>query len=303
MGEEGCAAVWVCDGEPRTSFGPTVLNGAMTSSPIITLNDGVQIPQLGLGTWQMTDEEATASVLKALEVGYRHIDGAAIYRNEVGVGKAIKESGLPRDEIFLTTKLWNAVQGRELARAGLERSLEKLGQDHVDLYLIHWPCPTKNLYVETWEQLIDFRSEGLVKSIGVCNFLPEHLDAIVDETGITPSVNQIELHPTFQPDDLITHCADLNVTIESWSPLGQARDLENPTVVQIAERLGATPAQVVIRWHMDRGFVVIPKSKTPERIISNFEALKVSLTAEDRAAIDALNADNCIGPDPATLNE
>lgn len=274
----------------------------MTSSPIITLNDGVQIPQLGLGTWQMTDDEAAASVSKALEVGYRHIDGAAIYRNEVGVGRAIKESGVPREEIFLTTKLWNAVQGRDLARSGLERSLEKLGQEYVDLYLIHWPCPAKNLYTETWEQLIDFRSEGLVKSIGVCNFLPEHLDTIVDETGITPSVNQIELHPTFQPDDLIGHCAGLGITIESWSPLGQAQDLEHPSIVAIAERLGATPAQVVIRWHMDRGFVVIPKSRTPERIESNFTALDIALTAEDRAAIDALNVDNRIGPDPATLD-
>ena len=273
----------------------------MTSAPNITLNDGVAIPQLGLGVWQMTDDEATASIAKALETGYRHIDTAAIYRNEVGVGRAIAASGLPREDIFLTTKLWNRVQGRDLARSGLERSLEKLGLDYVDLYLIHWPCPAHNKYVETWEQLIDFRAEGLVRSIGVCNFLADHLDAIVDETGIIPSVNQIELHPTFQPDDLINHCSDLNIAVESWSPLGQATDLEHPVVTGIAGRLGATPAQVIIRWHLDRGFIVIPKSKTPDRIAANFRALDVQLTSEDRAAIDALNIGNRLGPDPAAL--
>jgi uncharacterized oxidoreductase MSMEG_2408 len=275
----------------------------MTSTPLIELNDGNPIPQLGLGVWQLTDEEATAAVSDALETGYRHIDTAAIYRNETGVGRAIAASALPRDEIFVTTKLWNKAQGRDLARSGLERSLEKLGLDHVDLYLIHWPCPAQDKYVETWEQLIDFRSEGLARSIGVCNFLPGHLDAIVDETGITPAIDQIELHPTFQPDDLINHCADLGVAVESWSPLGQAADLADPVITGIAERLRATPAQVVIRWHLDRGFIVIPRSKNPERIASNFGALDVQLSAEDRAAIDALNASNRLGPDPATFNE
>ena len=275
----------------------------MTSTPLIELNDGNPIPQLGLGVWQLTDEEATAAVSDALETGYRHIDTAAIYRNETGVGRAIAASALPRDEIFVTTKLWNKAQGRDLARSGLERSLEKLGLDHVDLYLIHWPCPAQDKYVETWEQLIDFRSEGLARSIGVCNFLPGHLDAIVDETGITPAIDQIERHPTFQPDDLINHCADLGVAVESWSPLGQAADLADPVITGIAERLRATPAQVVIRWHLDRGFIVIPRSKNPERIASNFGALDVQLSAEDRAAIDALNASNRLGPDPATFNE
>ena len=275
----------------------------MTSAPPITLNDGQSIPQLGLGVWQMTDDEATAAVSHALETGYRHVDTAAIYRNEVGVGRAITASSLPRDEIFVTTKLWNKAQGRDLARSGLERSLEKLGLDHVDLYLIHWPCPAQDKYVETWEQLIDFRSEGLARSIGVCNFLPGYLDATVDETGITPAIDQIELHPTFQPDDLINHCADLGVAVESWSPLGQAADLADPVITGIAGRLGATPAQVVIRWHLDRGFIVIPRSKNPERIASNFGALDVRLSSEDRAAIDALNASNRLGPDPATFNE
>jgi len=269
--------------------------------PQISLNNNVEIPQLGFGVYQVDPAETERVVSDALAAGYRHIDTAAAYFNEEAVGRAIASSGIPRNEIFVTTKLWNKDQGRDLARPGLEQSLEKLGLDHVDLYLIHWPCPARGTYVESWEQLIDFRSEGLVRSIGVCNFLPEHLDTIVDETGITPVVNQIELHPTFQPDDLINHCSDLRVIVESWSPLGQATDLEHPVVVRIAERLGATPAQVIIRWHLERGFVVIPKSKTPERIESNFAALGMKLSAEDRAAIDALNAGNRIGPDPATL--
>ncbi len=273
----------------------------MQSSPLTTLNDGVTIPQLGLGVWQMTDDEATASVLAAFEAGYRHIDTATIYGNEQGVGRAIAESGLARDEIFITTKLWNSDQGRDLVRPALEMSLAKLGLDHVDLYLIHWPCPTRNRYVESWEQLIDARAAGLARSIGVCNFLPEHLDNIVDETGIVPSVNQIELHPTFQPHDLINHCSDLGVTVESWSPLGQSQDLEHPAITAIAQRLEVTAAQVIIAWHLARGFVVFPKSKTPKRIAENFESLAVQLSATDRATIDALNIDNRIGPDPANF--
>ncbi|RMB61835.1 aldo/keto reductase [Tessaracoccus antarcticus] len=273
----------------------------MTSAPLKKLNDGTQIPQLGLGVFQMDDDEAHRATLAAFEAGYRHVDTAAIYRNEVGVGRAIAESGLARDEIFVTTKLWNKAQGRDNAREGITRSLEKLGLDHVDLYLIHWPCPAAGTYVETWEQMIDFRSEGLTRSIGVSNFLPEHLDTILDETGITPSVNQIELHPTFQPDDLLNHCSDLGVVIESWSPLGQASDLEHPEILRIAEATGATPAQVIIRWHLGRGFVTIPKSTNPERIRANFEALNVTLNSEQMEAIDGISAGNRIGPDPATV--
>lgn len=273
----------------------------MTSAPLMQLNDGTQIPQLGLGVFQMTDDEAHAATLAAFEAGYRHVDTAAIYRNEVGVGRAIAESGLSRDEIFVTTKLWNKAQGRENSRVGISRSLEKLGLDHVDLYLIHWPCPAAGLYVESWEQLIDFRSEGLARSIGVSNFLPEHLDTIVDETGITPSVNQIELHPTFQPNDLLNHCSDMGIVVESYSPLGQSADLEHRDVVAIAEATGATPAQVIIRWHLNRGFVVIPKSSNPERIQSNFDALDVALSTEQMETIDGLETGNRISGDPATV--
>ncbi len=273
----------------------------MTSAPLTKLNDGTQIPQLGLGVFQLDNDAAHRSTLAAFEAGYRHVDTAAIYRNEEGVGRAIAESGLSRDEIFVTTKLWNKAQGRDNARVAVSRSLEKLGLDHVDLYLIHWPCPAAGLYVETWEQLIDFRSEGLARSIGVSNFLSEHLDTIVDETGITPSVNQIELHPTFQPNDLLNHCSDMGVTVECWSPLGAAADLEHPQILAIAEATGATPAQVIIRWHLNRGFVVIPKSANPDRVRSNFEALGVVLNSEQMETIDGLETGNRVGADPASV--
>ncbi len=273
----------------------------MTSAPLKKLNDGIQIPQIGLGVFQMTDDEAHRATLAAFEAGYRHVDTAAIYRNETGVGRAVAESGLSREEIFVTTKLWNKAHGKDNSRVAISRSLEKLGLDRVDLYLIHWPCPATGLYVETWEQLIDFRSEGLSRSIGVSNFLPDHLDTIVDETGITPAVNQIELHPTFQPDDLVNHCSDLGIVITSWSPLGAAADLEHPDIVTIAEAMGATAAQVIIRWHLQRGFVVIPKSTNPERIVANFAALDIELDSDQMEAIDAASADNRLGPDPATI--
>ncbi len=273
----------------------------MTSAPMKKLNDGTQIPQLGLGVFKMDDDEAHRATLAAFEAGYRHVDTAAIYRNEVGVGRAIAESGLTREEIFVTTKLWNKAQGRDNSRVGISRSLEKLGLDHVDLYLIHWPCPATGLFVETWEQLIDFRSEGLSRSIGVSNFLPEHLDTIVDETGIIPAVDQIELHPTFQPDDLLNHCSDLGIAITSYSPLGAAADLEHPEIVAIAEATGATPAQVIIRWHLGRGFVVIPKSTKPERIAANFAALDIALDSDQMETIDGVSADNRLSGDPATV--
>lgn len=273
----------------------------MTSAPLKKLNDGTQIPQLGLGVFQLDNDAAHRATLAAFEAGYRHVDTATIYRNEVGVGRAIAESGLPRDEIFVTTKLWNKAQGRENARVAISRSLEKLGLDRVDLYLIHWPCPAADRYVETWEQMIDFRSEGLARSIGVSNFLSEHLDNIVDETGITPSVNQIELHPTFQPDDLLHHCSDLGIVVESHSTLGQAADLGHPEILAIAEATGASPAQVIIRWHLNRGFVAIPKSANTGRIQSNFASLDVVLSSEQMETIDGLNTGNRVSGDPATV--
>ncbi|HMR49922.1 MAG TPA: aldo/keto reductase [Arachnia sp.] len=271
----------------------------MSAVPRITLNDGHEIPQIGLGLWKVSDDEAEAIVLNALEAGYRHLDDATLYGNEAGVGRAIAASGIPREEIFVTTKLWPDSLRRTAARAAIETSLEKLGLDHVDLYLIHWPAPMRGQeYVDAWGSLIDFRSEGLATSIGVSNFLPEHLDAIIDDTGIVPVVNQIELHPTFQPHDLISQCADLGIAIEAWSPLGHRRDLAHPDVVAIAAEHGVSPAQVILRWHLDRGFVALPKSVSPERQRQNLDLFGFRLTPAQRAAIDAANTGVRLGADP-----
>lgn len=273
----------------------------MSDVPGITLNDGHSIPQLGLGLWKVSDDEAEATVLSALELGYRHLDDAALYGNEAGVGRAIATSGVPREELFVTTKLWSDSLRRDAARAAIELSLEKLGLDYVDLYLIHWPAPERGPeYVDAWGSLIDFRSEGLARSIGVSNFLPEHLDAIIDDTGIAPVVNQIELHPTFQPHDLISHCADLGIAVEAWSPLGQSQDLAHPDVVEIAEQHGVSPAQVILRWHLDRGFIPLPKSVHPERQRQNLDVFGFQLTPAQRAAIDAADTGTRMGPDPRT---
>lgn len=271
-------------------------------TPLKTFNDGHEIPQIGLGVFKMSEEEAYSSVLSAIEAGYRHIDTAAIYRNEAAVGRAIKDSGIAREDIFVTTKCWNSDQGRAESRAALGQSLELLGMDHVDLYLIHWPCAKNNRFVETWEAFIDYRSEGLTTSIGVSNFFSEQLDTIVDETGIVPVVNQIELHPTFQPHDLINHCSDLDVLIQSWGPLGQSQDLANPEIVRIAAEVGATPAQVIIAWHLHRGFVVLPKSVNPERIASNLAATELTLAPEHLAVIDGLDTGVRVGSNPADVN-
>jgi len=272
------------------------------SVPIVTLNDGVQIPQLGLGVWQVTDDEATPVVATALEVGYRHIDSAQGYQNERGVGKAIRESGIPRDEIFVTTKLTNEFHLRDDARRATEQSLEKLGLDHLDLYLIHWPATLKygDAYLESWEVMNELKSEGLVRSIGVSNFNPEHLDKLLTVSSTVPSVNQVECHPTFLRTDLLPDLQARGTVLESWSPLGQASDLEAPTVVDIASSLGRTPAQVIIRWHLQHGFIVIPKSVHAERIASNFDVFDFELDADQITRIDALNAGNRIGPDPVT---
>ncbi len=264
----------------------------MTSAPLKQLNDGTQIPQLGLGVFQLNDEEAHRSALAAFEAGYRHIDTAAIYRNEVGVGRAIAESGLSRDEIFVTTKLWNKAHGRDNSRVGVSRSLEKLGLDQVDLYLIHWPCPAAGLYVETWEQMIDFRSEGLARSIGVSNFLPEHLDAIVDETGITPAVNQIEL-------PLLRHgCGRPEL-----QPARLFRGPDAPRDQGHRRRHGRHPRTghhplAPEPWVRDHPQVRQPGPR-PRR--ANFQALDTTLDTEQMETIDGLNVDNRISGDPATV--
>lgn len=259
--------------------------------PTITLNSGFDIPQLGFGVFLVPPAEAERAVSEALEVGYRHIDTAAIYKNEEGVGAAIAKSGIPREELFITTKLWNDRQAGDEPKAAIAESLEKLGLDYVDLYLTHWPTPEKNTYVNAWQKLIEIRDAGLAKSIGVSNHLVEHLERLVAETGVTPAVDQIELHPAYQQREVTQWAADHGVFIESWGPLGQGKyDLfGQKAVADAAAAHGKTPAQVVIRWHLDKGFIVFPKSSRKERMAENFDVLDFSLTEAEVAAIDALD--------------
>lgn len=276
----------------------------MTESPLLPFNDGNSIPQLGYGVWQVENDTAEKVVGLALDAGYRHIDTAKIYGNEEGTGKAITASDVAREDIFLTTKVWNDDQGFDEAIAATEASLERLGTDYVDLLLIHWAKPAAGRYVETWKALIELQKQGKVKSIGVSNFPEEQLREIVAETGIVPAIHQVELHPYFAQENLREVHAELGIVTEAWSPLGNRSDLlENPVITDIAEAHGATPAQIVLAWHRSHGIVAIPKSVTPERIISNFESLNVALTGDEVSKIDALStAEGRIGPDPADID-
>ncbi|WP_156762148.1 aldo/keto reductase [Microbacterium karelineae] len=259
--------------------------------PTVTLNSGYEIPQLGFGVFLVPADEAEKAVSEALEVGYRHIDTAAIYRNEEGVGAAIAKSGIPRDELFITTKLWNDRQAGEEPHAAIRESLDKLGLDHVDLYLTHWPTPEKDTYLNAWQKLIEIRDAGLSRSIGVSNHLPEHLDRLVAETGVVPAVDQIELHPAHQQADVTAWAEQRGVKIESWGPLGQGKYplFENAAVAAAAEAHGKSPAQVVIRWHLQRGFIVFPKSVRRERMAQNLDVFDFELTADEVRAIDAID--------------
>ncbi|MGO3885553.1 MAG: aldo/keto reductase [Mycetocola sp.] len=272
------------------------------TSPTITLNSGATIPQLGFGVYQVPDNEAEQVVLTALETGYRSIDTAALYGNERGVGRAIAASGIPRDELYITTKLWNSDQGAQLAPAAFERSLELLGLDSVDLYLIHWPTPERGLFLETWEVLEGVLASGRARSIGVSNFLPEHLDAVVALGGTVPAVNQIELHPALQQRSVVSANTRHGVATEAWSPLGQGQALSNPIITEIAERNGISPAQAILAWHLASGHIVIPKSVTPARIAENLASTQVTLSGDDLELIDTLESGGRVGPDPATMN-
>lgn len=276
------------------------------SVPTLKLNDGRELPQLGLGVWQVADEIAAATVRTALERGYRHVDTAAIYGNERGVGDGIRASGVPRDDVWVTTKLWNDAQGGyDSARAALEASLERLGMDAVDLYLIHWPSPARDLFVETYAALVRLREEGLARSIGVSNFHAGHLERVIDATGVVPAINQVELHPYLQQRELRETHDRLGIATQGWSPIGQGGALlEDPVIVAIAEQRSVTPAQVVLRWHVERGFVTIPKSSNPGRIAQNLDLFGFELDDVQLAAIDALDRGDLgrIGPDPATAN-
>jgi diketogulonate reductase-like aldo/keto reductase len=272
-----------------------------TKVPTVPLSDGSTIPQLGFGVFQVPPEDTAEAVTRALLAGYTHIDTAAAYRNEAGVGQAIHAAGLERDEVFVTTKCFNDDQGREQAKRALKTSLEQLEMEYVDLYLIHWPVPSRDKYVETWQSFIDLQNDGLVRSIGVSNFQPAHLERLVKETGVRPTVNQIELHPRLQQTGLRREHAELGIVTEAWSPLAQGRVLDDPTIVEIAEAHGKTPGQVVIRWHLQLGNVVIPKSVTPEWIIENFDVFDFNLSVAQMAAIETLDAGERTGPDPDTF--
>ncbi|MEA2381099.1 MAG: 2,5-diketo-D-gluconate reductase [Solirubrobacteraceae bacterium] len=269
--------------------------------PRIPLRGDTEIPQLGFGVFQVPPEDTADVVSRALETGYRHIDTAAAYRNEEGVGQAIRASGLGREEVFVTTKCPNTHHGYDEAKQAMKGSLEALGFDYVDLYLIHWPIPSKDRYVETWKALIEIQSQGLARSIGVSNFQPDHLRRIIDETGGTPAVNQVELHPRLQQAELRRVHAELGIVTESWSPLAQGAVLDDPVITRIAEAHDRTPGQVVIRWHLQLGCVVIPKSVTPERIAENFDVFGFELSDAEMAAIEALDAVERTGPDPDTF--
>jgi diketogulonate reductase-like aldo/keto reductase len=286
----------------RTSTGHLkVMSHYATKVPQVPLRGGVEIPQLGFGVFQVPPDETVEAVTRALLAGYRHVDTAAAYRNEAAVGQAVHAAGLDRGEVFITTKCFNDDHGYEQAKRALRESLDRLGFDYVDLYLIHWPVPVHDRYLETWRAFIELQAEGLARAIGVSNFNPPHLRRLIDETGVAPVVNQVELHPLFQQAGLRREHDELGVVTEAWSPLAQGRVLGAPAIVEIAEAHGKTPAQVVIRWHLQLGNVVIPKSVTPERIEENFDVFDFHLSPAEMAAIEALDAGERQGPDPDTF--
>ncbi len=272
-----------------------------TTVPDVTLIGDVQIPQLGFGVFQIPPEETTEVTLQAFQTGYRHIDTASAYQNEAQVGQGFRASGLDRDDVFITTKCFNDDHGYNQAKDAFKESLGRLDLEFIDLYLIHWPVPSQDKYVETWQSFIELQQEGLVRSIGVSNFQAAHLRRIVDETGVTPSVNQIELHPRFQQDGLRREHADRGIVTEAWSPLAQGAVLDDPTITEIADAQGKTAGQVVLRWHVQLGNVVFPKSATPERIAENFDIFDFHLTDAEMESIQALDAGERIGPDPDTF--
>jgi 2,5-diketo-D-gluconate reductase A len=273
-------------------------HGAVTTAPLVQLNDGFSIPQLGLGVYKVADSAAEALVVGAIEAGYRHIDTATLYRNERGVGAGVRVSGIPRDEVFVTTKVWNSDQGRDKTLQAFETSLDQLGFDYVDLYLIHWPTPSQDLFVETWRTLEELKADGRARSIGVSNFEPHHLERLREESDSVPVVNQIELHPWLQQRATREYDAAHSIVTESWSPLARGRVMDDPVLGRIAQKHGRSTAQVAIRWHLQLGAVVIPKSSSLERVRSNFDVFDFELDGDDLTAIDSIDAGFRTGPHP-----
>jgi 2,5-diketo-D-gluconate reductase A len=269
--------------------------------PTVALHDGIEIPQLGFGVFQIPPEDTQRAVEEALEAGYRHIDTAAAYRNEAGVGAALAASGLSREDVFVTTKLWNSQQGHDSTLVAVEASLERLGLDHVDLYLIHWPVPSKDRFIDTWRAFERIYEEESARTIGVSNFRIEDLERLLAETDTRPTVNQIELHPRFPQAELRAFHAEHRIATEAWSPLAQGDVLDDETIAGIAERHERTPAQVILRWHLQLDNIVIPKSVTPERIRENIEIFDFELSDEDMAEFARLDSGERIGPDPESF--
>ncbi|RJL35719.1 aldo/keto reductase [Bailinhaonella thermotolerans] len=268
----------------------------------VKLNNGVEIPRLGFGVFQVPEDETAAAVTAALQAGYRSVDTAAIYGNEAGVGRALAASGLPREELFITTKLWNTDQGHDAALRAFDASLARLGLDYVDLYLIHWPAPARDLYTDSWRALERLAREGRIRAAGVSNFQPAHLKRLMDGSDLVPAVNQIELHPGLQQAELRAFHAEHGIATEAWSPLAQGAVLGDPEITAIAARTGKSPAQVVLRWHLQLGNIVIPKSVTPARIRENLDVFDFELTDEDMASIATSDRGLRTGPNPDEFN-
>ncbi len=272
------------------------------SVPTITLNNGVEIPQLGFGVFQIDPAETREATLAALEVGYRHIDTAEMYGNEKGVGEAVRDSGLDRGEVFVTSKLNNGFHAHDDALNAFDRSLEELGFDYLDLFLVHWPLPEVGDFVETWKAMEEIYASGRAKAIGVSNFQTHHLERLRNEASVTPAVNQIEVHPYLSNDTVRAYDSEHGIATEAWSPIAQGKVLDNPTIVRIAESLDRTPAQVTLRWHLQRGDIVFPKSVTRTRVEENFALFDFELSETDMADIAGLNRDERTGPDPDSFN-
>ena len=273
----------------------------MTEIPRLAFNDGYTMPQLGFGIWRVPEATAAATVESALRAGYRLIDGAYLYLNEAGLGAGLRASGVPRDEVFVTTKVWNNEQGRDRARASVERSLKTIGIDQLDLVLIHWPAPDQDLYVETWKAFIEMRDEGLMRSIGVSNFNKDHLDRIIEATGVVPALNQIELNPELQQPVMRDVDAARGIVTQAWTPLGNGRSFDKAALTAPAQRTGKSPAQVVLRWHLQLGHAVITRSENPERQAQNLDIFDFELTPEEMDAIVTLDVGLRTGPDPSVF--